>query len=91
AGTSRRAVSRSINTLLKDRHVVTGTEVYEATPAEFQRLGVLVTLLDLAVTHGRVEVAAREQVTIGGDRRRALHVVFPHIVFDSPVEVGEDS
>ncbi|WP_410652339.1 DUF3375 family protein [Amycolatopsis sp. cmx-4-54] len=91
AGTSRRAVLRTINTLLKDRRVVTGAEVYEATPAEFQRLGALVTLLDLAVTHGRVEVAARERVTIGGDRRCALHVVFPHIVFDNPLEADEDS
>jgi hypothetical protein len=91
AGTSRRAVSRTINTLLRERVVVTGTEVYEATPAEFQRLGALVTLLDLAITYGQVNISIGEQVSIATDREHALRVVFPHLAFDRIIELGEGS
>jgi len=91
AGTSRRAVSRTINTLLRERPVVTGAEVYEATPAEFQRLGALVTLLDLAIIHGQVNVDIGEQVTIAGDREQALRVLFPHLVFDRLIDIGESA
>lgn len=89
AGTSRRAVSRTINALLEEQPVVTGAEVYEQTPAEFQRLGALVTLLDLAITHGQVNVSVGEHVTITGNRDQALRVVFPHLVFDRSIELGE--
>jgi hypothetical protein len=91
AGTSRRAVSRTINTLLRERPVVTGAEVYDATPAEFQRLGALVTLLDLAITHGQVNVDIGEQVTIARDREQALRVLFPHLVFDRRIDIGESA
>jgi hypothetical protein len=77
--------------LLREGPVVTGTEVYEATPAEFQRLGALVTLLDLAIAYGQVNVSVSEQVTIGDDREHALRVVFPHLVFDRIIELGEGS
>jgi hypothetical protein len=48
AGTSHKAVARRINELVTERGVVTAAEVFEHTPAEFQRLGSLVTMLDLA-------------------------------------------
>ncbi|GAB3966978.1 DUF3375 family protein [Plantactinospora veratri] len=35
AGTGQRAVGRTINTLLTDRQVVTGAEVFDATPGSF--------------------------------------------------------
>jgi Protein of unknown function (DUF3375) len=88
AGTSARAISRTINQLVEDRHLVTGAEVFEATPQEFQRLGALVTLLDLAIAHGRVDTDVSEDVTIGAHREAALRVVLPHLVFDQRIDLG---
>lgn len=89
AGTSRRAVGRTINELLADRPVVTGTDVFEASPAEFQRLGTLVSLLDLAVMHGQVEIDFDETVLLSGNRTTALMATLPHLVFSSPVPTKE--
>ncbi len=66
AGTSHKAVAKRINDLVADRGVVTAAEVFEHTPAEFQRLGFLVTMLDLAVQHGTVDPEVAEQ----GDAER---------------------
>jgi Protein of unknown function (DUF3375) len=82
AGTSARVVGDRIERLVRERGLVTGSEVYEATPSEFQRLGTLVTLLDLAIEHGSVNTEAAEQVALGGDREHALLVLMPHLVFD---------
>jgi hypothetical protein len=89
AGTSPRAVGRTVNTLLASQSVVTGAEVFDATPAEFQRLGALVSLLDLAVTHGQVDVDVIETVRLSGDRPTALLATLPHLVFDTPVPTKE--
>jgi hypothetical protein len=89
AGTGRRAVGRTINKLLTNRPVVTGSEVFEATPAEFQRLGTLVSLLDLAVIHGQVDTDLDETVWLSGDRETALMATLPHLVFDAPVPTKE--
>lgn len=88
AGTSARVVGARVDDLVRERGVVTGSEVYEATPAEFQRLGTLVTLLDLAIEHGTVDTGAAEQVALAGDRERALLVLMPHLVFDRPLGAG---
>lgn len=87
AGTSPRAVGRTINVLLADRTMVTGAEVFEATPTEFQRLGTLVSLLDLAVAHGQVDTDLDETVRLTGDRATALMTTLPHLVFDTPVPI----
>lgn len=89
AGTSPRAVGRTINKLLTNRPLVTGAEVFEATPAEFQRLGTLVSLLDLAVKHGQVDTDLDETVRLSGDRATALMATLPHLVFDTPVPAKE--
>ncbi|MEV4569551.1 DUF3375 family protein [Nonomuraea sp. NPDC049419] len=93
AGTSPRAIGRTINKLLAHQSVVTGAEVIEATPAEFQRLGALVSLLDLAVMHGQVNLHVDETVRLSGDRTRdrtaTLMVTLPHLVFDAPVPTKE--
>lgn len=89
AGTSPRAVGRTINKLLVNRPVVTGAEVFEATPAEFQRLGTLVSLLDLAVMHGHVDTDLDETVRLSGDRPTALMATLPHLVFYAPVPTKE--
>lgn len=91
AGTSPKTVTRTVNRLLEERHLVTGEEAFGATPVEFQRLGTLVSLLDLAITHGRVETRVREQVTLCGDREQALRVALPHLVFDHPLPTKEPS
>jgi Protein of unknown function (DUF3375) len=87
AGTSHKAVARRINELVADRGVVTAAEVFEHTPAEFQRLGSLVMLLDLAVEYGTVDPEVAEQVTLSGKRERELTVLLPHMGFHQPVPV----
>ncbi|MBO4207557.1 DUF3375 family protein [Micromonospora echinofusca] len=89
AGTSPRAVGRTINRLLASRPVVTGAEVFDATAPEFQRLGTLVSLLDLAVTHGQVDISLVETVRLSGDRAAALMATLPALVFDEPVPTKE--
>lgn len=89
AGTSPRAVGRTINKLLTNRPLVTGVEVFDATPAEFQRLGTLVSLLDLAVLHGQVNTDVDETVLLSGDRATVLKATLPHLVFDAPVPAKE--
>ena len=87
AGTSNKAVARRINELVADRGVVTAAEVFEHTPAEFQRLGSLVMMLDLAVQYGTVDPEVAEQVTLSGKRERELIVLLPHLTFHEPVPV----
>ncbi|WP_221467028.1 DUF3375 family protein [Saccharopolyspora phatthalungensis] len=89
AGTSPRAIGRTINKLLTSRPAVTGAEVFEATASEFQRLGTLVSLLDLAVMHGQVDIGLVKTVRLSGDRAVALEATLPHLVFDSPIPVKE--
>jgi hypothetical protein len=87
AGTGHKAVARRINDLVAERGVVTAAEVFEHTPAEFQRLGSLVTMLDLAVQYGTVDPEVAEQVTLGGTREHELIVLLPHLAFHEPVTV----
>jgi hypothetical protein len=89
AGTSPRAVGRTINKLLTGQRVVNGAEVFAATPAEFQRLGALVSLLDLAVLHGKVDDNVVETVRLSGDRAAELTACLPHLRFDAPVPAKE--
>ena len=63
--------------------------MFDATPAEFQRLGTLVSLLDLAVMHGRVDTDLEETVRLSGDRATALMATLPHLFFDAPVPTKE--
>jgi hypothetical protein len=87
AGTSPKAVARRINELVAEHGVVTATEVFENTPAEFQRLGALVTMLDLAVEYGTVDPGVAEQVTLSGSRERELIVLLPHLAFHEPITI----
>ncbi|MFJ8816247.1 DUF3375 family protein [Amycolatopsis thermoflava] len=89
AGTSPRAVGRTINELLASQPVVTGAEVFDATPVEFQRLGTLVSLLDLAVMHGQVDTDLVETVRLSGNRASVLMTTLPHLAFDTPVPTKE--
>lgn len=70
-----------------ERGVVTAAEVFEYTPAEFQRLGSLVTMLDLAVQYGTVDPEVGEQVTLSGKRERELTVLMPHLSFHEPIAI----
>ena len=87
AGTSPKAVAQRINDLVTERGVVTAAEVFERTPAEFQRLGSLVTMLDLAVQYGTVDPEVAEQVSLGGKREHALTVLLPRLSFHQPIAV----
>jgi hypothetical protein len=91
AGTSPKAVARRINELVAARGVVTATEVFEHTPDEFQRLGSLVTMLDLAVVYGTVDPGTAEQVTLSGNREEELAVLLPHLAFHQPVPASTGS
>jgi hypothetical protein len=87
AGTSHKAVARRINDLVAERGVVTAAEVFEHTSSEFQRLGSLVTMLDLAVQYGTVDPEVAEQVTLSRTRERELTVLLPHLAFHEPIAV----
>ena len=87
AGTSPKAVAARVNDLVAERGEVTAAEVFERTPAEFQRLGSLVTMLDLAVAHGRVDPELAEQVTLNGKREHELMVLLPHLAFHKLIRI----
>jgi hypothetical protein len=87
AGTCPKAVAGRINELVAERGLVTAAEVFERTPAEFQRLGTLVTMLDLAVQHGTIDPDAAEQVTLSGKHERELTVLLPHLTFHEPISI----
>ena len=88
AGTSPRAVARRISDLVAERGVLTAAEVFERTPSEFQRLGSLVAMLDLAVQHGMVDPDVAERVRLAGPRERELAVLLPHLSFHEPIAAG---
>lgn len=85
AGTSLKAVRARVNALVAERGVVTAEDVFQATPAEFQRLGTLVSMLDLAVSYGSLEPAVTEAVLLAGDREHTLRVLLPHLTFHAPI------
>ena len=89
AGTSPRVVARTVNRLIRERGAVTGSEVFDATPPDFRRLGALVSLLDLAITYGQVSDHIRDRVALQPAQERALHVALPHLRFDTPIMIGE--
>ena len=87
AGTSHKAVARRINELVAERGVVTATEVFERTPAEFRRLGSLVMMLDLAVQYGMVDPEVAELVMLSGKHEHELTVLLPHLAFHEPIAI----
>ncbi|GAA4168037.1 DUF3375 family protein [Gryllotalpicola koreensis] len=89
AGTSRRAVARTVNRLIRKRRLVTGTDAFEATRPEFQRLGTLVSLLDLAIDYGQVQTELSEAVHLERPDERSLKVVLPHLIFDREIHLND--
>lgn len=89
AGTSPRALGVAINTLLENRPLVTGSEVFGSLPREFQRLGAVVSLLDLAVQHGQILDGEGDEVAIDAENDRVLFVTIPGIAFSSTVPMKE--
>lgn len=87
AGTAPTAVADRINTMLTTQDRVTGREVYDATPAEFQRLGTLLSLLDLGVNHGHLTELAddSESVSLRTEHGHLMEVTLPHVFFDRPI------
>lgn len=83
--TSGPVVAKHVNQLLDERGTVTAAAVFEASPEEFRRLGLAVTLLDLATQFGRVNTSALQSVELTGARKVPLEVVLPHLVFDRPI------
>lgn len=77
--TSTAAVRETIDTLLANTETVTGADVYAATPEEYRRLGLAVSLLELAAQHGAVADGVQTvplDVTAG-----AREVTMPLLVF----------
>lgn len=90
AGTSTRAVGRAVNDLLQTTPQVTGAEVFQTMPAEFRRLGVLISILDIGVAHGRITTDL-DTVHLAGSTEELLMATLPHVVFDSPVPDKESA
>ncbi|NIJ04834.1 DUF3375 family protein [Frigoribacterium faeni] len=81
AGTSPAAVAGTVDRLLADRGEVTSTDVWLATEPEFRRLGLVLSMLDLAVDRG-VVTDDRESVVLTADGAGAgREVVLPRLVF----------
>ena len=79
--TSPAAVAGTVDRLLADRGEVTSTDVWLATEPEFRRLGLVLSMLDLAVDRG-VVTDDRESVVLTADGAGAgREVVLPRLVF----------
>jgi len=83
AGTSTAAVAATVERLLDADDApdeVTSAEVYDATDPEFRRLGLVLSMLDLAVDHGVVadDTETVALTTAGGAVRE---VTLPRLVF----------
>jgi hypothetical protein len=79
-GTSPAAVQETIDRLLAERAGATGADVYAATPPEFRRLGLLVSLLDRAAEQGEVlDGDETVRIAVPGETERA--VTFPRTRF----------
>lgn len=89
-GSSPRAIGRTVNDLLADRSLVTGADVFETVPPEFRRLGTLVSILDLAVAHGRIDDSATDTVMLAGNVEQALLATLPHVVFEQPITTRDE-
>ena len=85
AGMSVKAVTATLNRLLEHQHLVSGGEAYTATPAEFQRLGTVLSLLDLAIAHGEVDTELDEQITLRTAAGDLLQITVPYMVFHDPL------
>lgn len=79
-GTSPDAVQETIDRLLAERGAVTGSDVYAATPAEFRRLGLLVSLLDRAAEQDAVQ-DGDDTVRIAVPGQADRDVTFPRTRF----------
>jgi hypothetical protein len=79
-GTSPDAVRETIGRLLAERDEVSGAEIFAATPAEFRRLGLLVSILDQAAERDAVEDGT-DTVRIAVDDRAERAVTFPRTRF----------
>lgn len=90
AGSSPKAIGRTVNDLLTQSPRVTGADVFETVPPEFRRLGTLVSILDLAVAHGRIDHDLTDTVLLAGNVEQALLATLPHVVFEHPILAKED-
>ncbi|MFF2051310.1 DUF3375 family protein [Leifsonia sp. NPDC058194] len=79
-GTSPDAVQETIDRLLAERPQVSGADVYAATPPEFRRLGLLVSLLDRAAEADSVlDGDDTVRIAVAGEAER--DVTFPRTRF----------
>ncbi|WP_191330191.1 DUF3375 family protein [Frigoribacterium sp. ACAM 257] len=84
AGTSPAAVAGTLDRLLAERAEVSSTDVWLATEPEFRRLGLVLSMLDLAVDRGLV-TDDRESVVLTADEGgTGREVVLPRLVFTAP-------
>jgi hypothetical protein len=90
-GTSPRAIGDAVNRLLRARTVVSGAEVFESLPAEFRRLGAVVSILDLGVQQGRIVDERSDEVAIDAADGLVLLVTLPSLEFSSAVRSKEQS
>lgn len=88
ASTSPAAVAEQVNKVWQRAGGVVGTEVngadvFAALPADYQRLGALVSLLDVAVAHGSID--AEHPVNVQLTDQHQLVAQLPNVVFESAI------
>ncbi|MFD0996994.1 hypothetical protein HNR16_000071 [Pseudoclavibacter chungangensis] len=91
AGTSAAAAEATVEHLLATRETVTGADVYAATDPEFRRLGLVLSVLDLAIERDAVHEEGRDRVRVDGTAGTGREVTLPLVVFareepDAPAE-----
>ncbi len=87
-GTAPAAVQETIDRLLAARAEATAADVYEATPEEYRRLGLAVSLLDRAAELGAfAEGEEAVRIRPGGEHER--EVVLPRMVFRAETAAAE--
>lgn len=97
SGTSTAAVAATVDRLLDDADEVTSADVYRATAPEFRRLGLVLSMLDLALDRGIVDDDT-ETVELAGDPAdpegaggAGRQVTLPRLVFRRDAASGPDA
>jgi hypothetical protein len=86
SGTSHAAVAATLDRLFADAPEVTAREVYDATPEEFRRLGLVLSLLDHATEHGSIGDESEDLRILGP--AKSYDVTVPRLVFHRPSDPG---
>lgn len=85
AGTSTKAVTNTINSLIRGGAPVTAAQVFAATDERCQRLVVVLALIDLGIAHGHLDDGNTEQIPLTTPSGARRLIEMPLITFNEPI------